>query len=316
MKKIFLLLLTIAHLSSNIGLGFNPIFDKKLSDFKIAYSDLEKSKPNLIIHRDISYDIHGNPHTSYSYGGSDEAMIAVNDYFNKYDNLRLNLYKNAFGDGFILGIFSALTNKLLSSDNNETTSSKALVSLLMSIGATCYDNKKIGQVPFFDGGALTESDNLFSNTNIHSFGRTGLTTLSLIFSYLVTHSALDKLGYYLSKEEDVKNTEKTVADTNNNSKSNLLDKFKNYFKDYANDRKNALNKIDKKKLKFFGTAAITLTTLALIKILIKNKIAYPKIEFPEDTPKDPINYLPTERLKIEEIIEEDYTKKVWPLEVD
>ena len=32
--------------------------------------------------------------------------------------------------------------------------------------------------------------------------------------------------------------------------------------------------------------------------------------------EEPINYLPTARLKTEEIIEEDYTNKVWPLEVD
>ena len=319
-KKLIIILSLITFTKFSYSFGPDPIFDEKLSDFKRAYGDLKSLMPELEIRTDHSYDSRGNKHTSYSYRSTNnKAIIALWGYFNRYTKLTLNLYKNAFGDGFILGIFAALTNKLLSNEKNETNIHKALIPLITSIGVTCYDNQKIGLVPFFDGGALSESDNLFSNTNIHSFGRTGLTTLSLIFSYLATHSVLDKLGYYLSKEEDVENPEKTVDNTNNNSKSNLLKKFKNYFKDYANNRKDALNKIDKKKaLKIFGTTAITLTTLALIKMLIK-KLKHSSIKTAPSSKistEESINYLPTARLKTEEIIEEDYTNKVWPLEVD
>ena len=216
----------------------------------------------------ISYS-NGGSLNFYSYGGTPEAIKSLNLYFNEYKKLRLNLYKNSIGDGFILGVLASIINK--ASVKSERNKLIALIGLMLSTAFTCYDNKQREPLWFFDGEELKVSENLFSNTNIHTFGRIGATTLTFLFSFLGTNYCFEKKEQ-IAQSDKSNWIEKTKAKLNE-FKSHSQDKFalfKNKIQEKVNISKKLINSIYEKKALKIATytaisAGLTLATVIFLK---------------------------------------------------
>ena len=187
----FILLCSLFAINLSLAIGQDPILEQKLKEHEETYKILEKNLPDLEIYRDLTYNRNGTTTTSYSYGGTKEAIEANKKYYKSFYNLIYKTYYNSFGNGFIIGVMAAILNKSLTKNKNYKY--KIILPVISSIFSNIYENKKIGKVPFFDTGELLKSDNLFSNTNINSFGRIITSIGSSMISYLGTDYTLDKI---------------------------------------------------------------------------------------------------------------------------
>ena len=193
MKRLFIFLCSIFAFNLALAIGPDPILEKRLKEHTEAYKILEKELPNLEIYHQVTHSGNRTIKINYSYGGTKEAVEANKKYSDAFYNLIYKTYYNAMGNGFIIGVITAILNKNLS--NKKINIYTIVLPIIASIANTVHENEKMGSTPFFHTGELYKNENLFSNTNIKTFGRIILTIGSSIISSLGTDYALDKTSW-------------------------------------------------------------------------------------------------------------------------